>query len=258
MSQHLRWYTLQTTQRSWCSIHWNAEKSVILMINSDVVMDYLAGNLRFRWSVVISNSWVGVGGPSPTFNVLLPSAFSPAAENCDEMPIPKPVDCVVIMLDCTYWLLLLLQLPPPLEWFSADKLCGKLYNGECNACSLMLFDELLVLLFAIWLLPSPIPEPPSPECCAKSFEWPIDLSTRWFFFDDVTGNDGDDVSDTELCWPLWLLLKLLLLLIVLLALCIRPVEGDDVGRFELCSELLSEFLFNLDAAKTEETQTKCY
>lgn len=210
-------------------------------------------NLRFRWSVVISSSWVGVGGPSPTFNVLLPSAFSPAAENCDEMPIPKPVDCGVIMPDCTYWPLLLLLPLPLFEWFSADKLCGKLYNGECNACSLILFEELLVLLFAIWLFPSPKPaELPRPECCEiESFEWPIDFSARWFFFDDVndvTGNDGDDDSDAELCWPLWLLLKLLLLLVVLLTLCISAVEGDDVGRFELCSELVSEFLFNLDAA----------
>lgn len=207
--------------------------------------------LHFRWSVVISNSWVGVGGPSPpTFNVLLPSDFSPAAENCNEMPIPKPADCGVIMPDCTYWPLLLLLPLPLLEWFSADKLCGKLYNGECNACSLILFDELLVLLFAIWLFPSPRPDPLCPECCAASI---IDLSARWFFFDDdVTGNDGDDVCDAaELCWPLWLLLRLQLLL-VLLALCVRTVEGDDVGRFELCSELFSEFLFNLDAARTEK------
>lgn len=220
----------------------------------------------------MSNSCVGVGGPS-TIIELFPSDFSPAAENCDEMPIPTmqrnwldlPKKNVfhfkgqaylpgnnVHLPDCTYWPLLLL-----FAWFECiececDKLCCRLYSGECNACSLKLFIELL--LFAIWLLPSlmlpPVPLPP-----ATSIRWPSALSSWWlFFFDDVTGSDGDDDDDDNEvgCWPVWLLLLLLVLrLLLLIPLCVSIVEGDDVGKFELCIELLSIFLYARDAVVVE-------
>lgn len=110
-----------------------------------------------------------------------------------------------------------------------------MYSGECNACSLKLFE---LLLFAIWLFPSA-------KLLPVSLIWLNGLSIWWFFFDDVIGIEGehDDDNDVAECWPLWLLhILLLLLLLLLFPLCVSVVEGDDVGRFELCIELFSEFL----------------
>lgn len=37
------------------------------------------------------------------------------------------------------------------------------------------------------------------------------------------------------------------MLLLLIPLCVSIVEGDDVGKFELCIEFVSEFLYARDA-----------
>lgn len=44
----------------------------------------------------------------------------------------------------------------------------------------------------------------------------------------------------------------MLRLLLLIPLCVSIVEGDDVGKFELCIELLSAFLYSRDAVFEDE------
>lgn len=44
------------------------------------------------------------------------------------------------------------------------------------------------------------------------------------------------------------------MLLLLIPLCASIVEGDDVGKFELCIEFVSELLYGRDAARARRAK----